>query len=203
MIGKIAVVFSSIVIALAILIVSIFRGAGTRYAFTQSSPTPKPQMEESQIEIDYELVYPGKILPDHPLWYVKVLRDKLQYLLTFNTDKKAHLNLLYADKRLQMAQTLFEKGKIDLGYTTLTKSAKYLEKVFTNNPQDIQFLHRLSNASLKHRLIIEKNIIPLTPDDLKPEVIKTINVTKNSYNKTRDILRSHGEVFFENPFGTE
>lgn len=203
MIGKIAVVFSSIVLAIAILTISVFRCAGTRYAFTSSSPTPKPETIENKVEINYQLIYPGKILPDNPVWYAKVLRDKLQYLLTFNSTKKAELNLLYADKRLASSQILFEKGKVDLGYSTLTKSAKYLEKVFLNNPQDVQFLLKLANASLKHREVIEEVIVPLSPEDLKPEIIKTKNVTIISYNKTSDILKSKGEQPPTNPFESE
>ncbi|MBL7036626.1 hypothetical protein ISR94_02135 [Candidatus Microgenomates bacterium] len=203
MIEKTVVIFSSIILALTILAVSIFRGATPRYAFSPATPIPKSEAKEEMVEIDYQLPYPGKVIPGDFLWYPKVLRDKLQYLLSFTPQKKAEFNLLCANKRLGMALMLFENGKPDLAYSTLTKSEKYLENVFTNNPEDIQFLKELSNASLKHIQVIEQLLVPLSPEDLQPKVIESANKARNSYNKARDLLRSKGEVAPTNPFESE
>ncbi|MCX6816673.1 MAG: DUF5667 domain-containing protein [Candidatus Beckwithbacteria bacterium] len=74
---------------------------------------------------DYYLPYPGA-LPDHPLYWLKMVRDRIQLLLTTNTLAKAEKLLLYADKRLGAGWALVEGNKQALGMTTLTKAEKYL-----------------------------------------------------------------------------
>lgn len=201
--GHFAVIFSSLILGFIILTVSIFRGVEPKYAFSPVAPTPKPENSEEEISIDYDLIYPGKITPDSPFWYIKAIRDKLQYFLTSSSDKKSELNLLYADKRLQMAKHLFEKEKYDLGYTTLTKAEKYLEKAQSVSTDNLDFQKKVSLASLKHRQVIEYEIMPLAPEDLKPEVNTTCDISRNTYNKTKDLLKSKGDSAPENPFETE
>lgn len=201
---KTAVIFPSLLLAFAILLVTIFRGADTRYAFSPSStPTPKPENVSGQINVEYKLVYPGLVMPDNPLWYIKALRDKIQYLLTFNSEKKSELNLLYADKRLQYAKTLFDKEKYDLGYETLTKAEKYLDRAFPEGTSNSEFLNKLANASLKHRQIIEFEIMPFAPEDLKPEINSTADTARSSYVRARNGLRQLGEEGPVNPFESE
>lgn len=84
---------------------------------TPSMVTPSP--------IEYALPYPG-ILPDHPLYFLKVVRDRLLLFFTQDGIKKIHLNLLFADKRLGAGQALFEQGNIELAIDTITKGEKYL-----------------------------------------------------------------------------
>lgn len=83
------------------------------------NPSPTPYY------LDYNLPFPG-ILPDHPLYPMKEIRDKI--LLNFTRDpvKKYHLNLLFADKHLIMGQLLVEKGNIPLAQKTFIKGEKYL-----------------------------------------------------------------------------
>ena len=81
---------------------------------------PKP-------EVTYYLPYPG-ILPDHFLYPVKMVRDRVWLFLTSGSLRKAEVMLLFADKRLGAARALIEGGKTSLGITTLTKAEKYLEQ---------------------------------------------------------------------------
>src|SRR3990172_3897569 len=121
MIGKAAGILLTCFIATAILVFSIFHSASVRYTFGQS-PTPTPRVEEANLEIDYPLPYPGRVLPDHLLWPVKVVRDRLWLAMTTNPLKKAEISLLLANKRLASAQALFDKEKPDLAISTLTKA---------------------------------------------------------------------------------
>src|SRR3989304_3402352 len=74
---------------------------------------------------DYYLPYPG-ILPDHPLYWLKMVRDRVQLVVTTNNLGKAERLLQYADKRLGAAWALIDGNKKPLGMTTLTKAEKYL-----------------------------------------------------------------------------
>lgn len=200
-------IFTSFILACAIFSISIYKGVNSRYAFSPQvlSTTSTP----NDITIEYYMVYPGKIKPDSPLWFAKALRDKVQHTLTFNHMTQARLSLICADKRLLMAQELFEKGKPDLGMSTLVKGEKYLSmavehaKESKSMDKSLDFFEKAALASLKHREIIEENILPKTPDDLKPEVVKTEDYSKNTYKASRDILRNNGITAPKNPFDIE
>ena len=110
-------------------------------------------------EVDYYLSYPG-ILPDHPLYWLKMIRDRVQLLLITNPLAKAEKLLLYADKRLGASWALIEGNKVDLGVTTLTKAEKYLERAILAGKQlgdgekEKQFKEKLNKAEMKHREVL-------------------------------------------------
>jgi len=117
--------------------------------------TPSPETE-----VQYYLPYPG-ILPDHPLYFLKMIRDKIWLSLTADALKKAEVLLLFADKRLGAAKVLIEGNKFSLGLTTLEKAEKYLERVAgeleeaKKKGKEIGPLaEKLETASLKHEEII-------------------------------------------------
>ncbi len=78
-------------------------------------------------EVDYYLPYPG-ILPDHPLYWLKMLRDRILLTFTKKPEVKFERLLLYADKRIGAARALIEGGKTELGVSTTDKAEKYLEQ---------------------------------------------------------------------------
>ncbi len=119
--------------------------------------TKAPLMEVSQESVDYYLPYPG-ILPDHPMYWLKMVRDKVQLWLTTKTESKAEKLLLYADKRLGAGWALVEGGKVSLGVTTLTKAEKYLEQAMMLSSEldesKTEFREKLSKAARKHQEVI-------------------------------------------------
>lgn len=189
----------TIVIALAILSVSLLKCATVNHAY---SPIVLSQKVESNkpLTVDYLLAYPGKIGPDNTLWYAKVMRDKLWYFFTFNKDKKLELNLLFADKRLNSALILFQNKKPDLGLSTLTKAEKYLEMAVPKNADNPEYLRKLALASLKHREVIETQILSLSPEDIAPQVNRVNDYSKETYKKARDLMYSKGLVPPEDVF---
>ncbi|MCJ7792416.1 MAG: DUF5667 domain-containing protein [Candidatus Marinimicrobia bacterium] len=111
-------------------------------------------------EVNYSLAYPG-ILPDHLLYPLKMVRDRIMLFLTTDPLKKAELYLLFADKRLEAGRMLIEKDKLDLGLETLTKAEKYLEQAVEQEKVAQQagkktedFLNRLSLATRKHEQVM-------------------------------------------------
>jgi len=196
-----------IAFAFGILFVSVFRTASIRYVFSQNSaPAPRPSVLGETVEIDYAFVYSGKILPDHPLWFLKALRDRVWLLVTTNPSRKAELKLLFADKRVVMSKKLFEKGKPALGVSTLTKAEKYLEEAMRQEAENrakgfdtSEFLMKLAKASLKHRQTIDE-ILALAPEDAKPIIIKTQDYPKDVFSRTREALNETGLPTPENPY---
>lgn len=199
--GEIAGICATILTAFAILSVSFLRIATPTYTYSPMVLSEKVE-SESNIKVDYQLAYQGKVGPDNPLWYAKAIRDRVWYTLTFNPNKKAELNLLFADKRLNSSIELFKNNKPDLGLITLTKAEKYLESAELQMTDDIDFYKKIGLASLKHREVIENEILPITPEDLRPQVIITSNYSKDVYTKVKEHMLSKGLVPPVNPFDT-
>lgn len=85
------------------------------------TPTPKEQ------KIEYNLPYPG-ILPDHPLYFLKQIRDKIMDFLIVDPVRKAEFYILQADKRLSMGITLANDKKNVLSEVTVSKGEKYMSQ---------------------------------------------------------------------------
>lgn len=111
---------------------------------------------------EYQLPYPG-ILPNHPLYAVKVIRDRAMEFFTRDPLKKAELYLLFADKRINMAQFVREQDW-SLAETTASKAEKYLLELKDSlgNARQIglqptvSFIAKIKRASLEHRKILMK-----------------------------------------------
>src|SRR4030067_2121577 len=81
----------------------------------------------NQEKIEYNLPYPG-ILPDHPLFIIKSIRDKILEFTTRDNSKKAELYLLLSDKRAAMVMPLAKNGKDKLAVTSLKQTEEYFSK---------------------------------------------------------------------------
>ena len=205
MVRKSVAICCAIFLAFIVLSVSILRASAINYSFLPS-PVQTLAASEADVNIDYTLPYPGRVLPDHPLWAVKALRDRLWLLVSVNPSRKAELYLLFADKRLASSKILFEKGKPDLAFSALTKAEKYLELARLKDEENRkagmdtrQFLTRLANSALKHREVLNE-ILEIAPEDAKPEIIKIESYSRDVYKDTRDTLNSLGMPIPNNPF---
>jgi hypothetical protein len=124
---------------------------------TQAAEATTAAQKEST---DYHLAYPG-ILPDHPFYFLKMIRDRIWLLLTTDCLKKAEVLLLFADKRIGAAQALVDGQKTKLGVTTATKAEKYLERAVDQEVKAREkgedtrsFLEKITKAALKHEEIL-------------------------------------------------
>ena len=207
MVRRVVVILSAVFLAVAILAISLLKATSANYAFYDSLGSSLGQRtQESQININYEFPYPGRILPDHPLWSIKALRDKIWVMLTLNPQRRAELLLLFADKRIASSKILFEKGKPELAFSTLTKAEKYLQEAANLEAENRKqgrdtksFLTQLSNASLKHRQVINE-ILMIAPEDARPGIINIENYSRDVYKNSRNVLNSLGAPAPENPF---
>lgn len=210
MIKKFLFASALIIFAFGLLFTSVFRTAAVKYEFSESPEVADVSetrvLGENAVNIDYYLAFPGRILPDSPLWPVKAIRDRIWLWITTNPSRRAELKLLFADKRVAMSKILFEKGKPEIGYSTLTKAEKYLEEAVDQEKENrkegidtSEFLNRIAKASLKHAQIIEE-ILKIAPEDAKPGVLKTENYAKRAYEEARNALLEKGLEPPENPF---
>jgi len=127
-----------------------------------SSSTHAQEVTITGEKIDYILEYPG-ILPDHPLYGFKKIRDNLRFFLNRDYIKKAELLLLYSDKKIHAALLLSQKGKWQLATQTLIQAENDFAKIptliatskkqGTPSPEALSLDLKLSNQ--KHHEIIE------------------------------------------------
>jgi len=120
---------------------------------------------------EYSLPYPG-ILPNHRLYPLKAVRDRLIEFFTRDMSKKAELYLLYADKRIYMAQMLAEQKDWELAEETASKAEKYLLKVRDSaeaskqmgGAPDVTFSPKIKQAAAKHQQVL-KDMIKKSPKE--------------------------------------
>lgn len=174
MIRNIVTVTSFVLLAGAILFVSIGRiSLGGYKAYSASvTPTTTPEPTPTPVsKIDYYLAYPG-ILPDQPLYKVKVIRDRIRLVMVKKSPQRVALLLLYADKRVGAGVALVEGSQMGLGITTMQKGVKYYEQAVTlareliNAGVDIGPIREaLGKAPLKYIEKIEELLPKMTSEN--------------------------------------
>jgi len=197
--------FAVFVLSFGVFLVSALHSSPSK-AFTLKPSTPQPIPSQTP-QVNYAMSFPGGILPDNPLWNLKAARDWTWYYITVDPLKKAELALLFSDKRLAASKTLFKNKKADIAVTTFTKGEKYLEVAFSeeeiarkDGKDTSDFLIKLATASLKHRQMTENDLLPLAPEDAKPEIIKEEVYAKTTYKSCLYILNSKGITAPKDPF---
>lgn len=138
------------------------------------NPTSTPS---SQLKIiKYDLAYPG-ILPDSPLYKLKVLRDRISATLISDPQKKIDFYLLQTDKGILATAMLVDYGKIDLAQTTALK-AEHNYTILVNelkklpNKPNADVFQKLKTASLKHQEVLNSTIKKLPAE--KQKIFKTV-----------------------------
>lgn len=153
------------------------------FAFLLSAGTIKADESTASTTIKYDLAYPG-ILPDNPLYKIKVLRDKISTILIQDPAKKAEFYLLQADKGILAAAMLVDKNKIDLAEKTALKAENNVTLLtyefykFAEKPK-ANFFKKLKTASLKHQEVLA-SLIKRVSEDQKGAFQRVINFSKTN-----------------------
>ena len=204
MIGKLTsfVVISSM--ALAVLFVTFYKSSETLYSFKYQKIALNNVYRA--IYIPYDLPKPGPLLPGNILWPGRVAFDKSKVFFALNSYEKSQIYQQISDQRLSAAQKLFKRGDFELSVTTIEKSEKYLELALLEEKNahkqginTVDLLGNISKASLKHREIIEDMALN-SPEDARPMVNKTLDITKKLFEETKIALNEQKAPTFTNPF---
>jgi len=146
---------------------------------------PEEKMVPADEKGDYYLPYPG-ILPDHPLYWLKMVRDRIMLWTTRDSLQQFQRLLLYSDKRIGAAEALIKGGQVELGITTVTKAEKYLERA-VNQYQELKAAgkinpeteERLVRAVQKHQELVEA-FLHQVPDQAKAGLERALETTNTS-----------------------
>ena len=154
-------------------------------SFAQLPEDAPNKLEQS---VPYQLPYPG-ILPDHPLYFLKKLKENLALWFTFDQQAKTEKLLLYSDKRTAMSQSLIKKGKVKLALKTAVEAEKLFEKtiqeVKKNKIEDPEFISRIKLSHEKHVEVAEK----LIRDSRLDPNIDLINDLNQALDKNRSLVK--------------
>lgn len=192
--------------AFAILLISVLRTASVKYEVSGTLRDQKNQDESRGLKIDYFLAYPGRVLPDSPLWSLKALRDRFWLMITTDSKRRIELKILFADKRLGASEILFKKKKASEALTTLTKAEKYLEEASLEEEiirrkgyDTTDLLYALANSSLKHYQVI-RELLEFVPEDTVPLILSIQEYPKKSYERARNGILEKMKTPPDNPF---
>jgi hypothetical protein len=117
-------------------------------AMPKITPTPTPE------HVTYFLPYPG-ILPTHPLYMFKALRDRIIEMLITDKVRKAEFYILQADKKLNMAIFLSSAGQSAPAKQAFADAVVLREKA-------VSILEQLkSSGSDAPRYVVEKLVMSL------------------------------------------
>ena len=148
---------------------------------------------ETEKKVEYALPYPG-ILPDHPLYFLKNIRDKIMDFLIRDPLKRVEFNLLMSDKRMNMALSLSEKGKDELAEKIASEAEMFYEKAVleVKKAQEQQrelsseTLNKLKQASLKYQEVIFE-IINNIPEDKKEGYKKVLEAIATARKQLEEL----------------
>lgn len=207
MLKRTLLILGVLMLASAILFISIFNSSAIKYPSSNLGEQTENCFDVP--EIDYVLPHAGKILPDSPFWKLKAIRDRIWFSATASQTRRAELALLFADKRLVMSRVLYERGEYDVAISTFTKAEKYLlvaaeqeKKARDQGLNTDDFLVRLAKSSLKHTETAEE-LMQFVPEDVKPFILKTEVYARETYKTARDALYSRGIVPPKDPFNRD
>ncbi len=155
------------------LIISLLIALATSHPSFALTSSPSAEIK---VESKYILAYPG-ILPDNPLYKLKVLRDKLIPIFISNPQKKIEFYLLQTNKGIAATAALVTKGNVKLAKETALK-AEHNYTLLTYEVKknkwkiDSNYYATLEEAALKHQEVLN-GIIEKVPS-ADQETFKTV-----------------------------
>jgi hypothetical protein len=120
--------YQQIILSTIALFIAMFLPLVIAYAQVASSSVTRTPLAvpKTKGESDYLLPYPG-MLPDNPLYFLKVIRDNLTSFFISKPLSKANFDLLQSDKDVAASYLLItrEQGKGTLALQTFSQSQNY------------------------------------------------------------------------------
>jgi len=117
------VALSLIAFFIAMFLPLVIANAQVASSSVTKTPLPTPKTKGGS---DYQLPYPG-MLPDNPLYFLKVIRDNLTSFFISRPLAKANFDLMQSDKDVAASYLLIttEQGKGELALQTFSQSQNY------------------------------------------------------------------------------
>jgi hypothetical protein len=160
------VIFIALLFGSGILTLSIWKASITtlRISTYRVPPTIVNDGVENggEAESGYQLPV-VKYLPGQPVYYLKMIQDRVSLWLTPGGKHKAELLMGYADERIATAEQLLDRGEAGIGVTTAGKGEKYFQQAIDEmrraekrgeNVTDLR--EKMAGAIFKHHEILSE-----------------------------------------------
>lgn len=153
-----------------------------------------PGATGDKAQINYALPYPG-ILVDHPLFFLKGLRDRIIESMIMEPNKKIEFSLLQADKYFGMGTFYLDQNKGELAKKVFTSSNMFSEKAvkqymdLKSNGVTVpeELAGKVSNSILKRREVITDMQPAVRPDqkDIVKMMLDTLDKQHQNFSKSK------------------
>lgn len=144
-------------------------------------------------KIEYALAYPG-ILPDSPIYFLKVARDQTMLWLIRDSRQKAFYLLLLSDKRLAAGESLIDKNEKNIGAMSVVTGERYFGQavdqavVAKKSGADTNDLFaKLTVAAAKHTEVIGNLLNKVSGKDAE-QLTKARRDNQNSRERVREVF---------------
>lgn len=144
--------FKQIILSVITFFFAIYIPLATAYAQEVSSSAASP------VSSDYQLPYPG-MLPDNPLYFLKVFRDNLTSFFINKPLDKANFDLLQSDKDVEASYLLVtqEEGKTALAFQTYSQAQDYFDQAINQAENAKRQGYSTQNLSKNFLLATQKH----------------------------------------------
>ncbi len=157
--------FRQLLLSAITLCIAIYIPLVTAYAQVTKSPAPTDGIIPSAAPtpIDYQLPYPG-MLPDNPLYFLKLFRDNLTSFFISKPEDKAKFDLMQSDKYVQASYLLAtqQQGKTQLSFQTFSQAQDYFEQAILQAQNakkqgysTKEIADKLTSSNQKHEQILQ------------------------------------------------
>ena len=201
--NRIILTAPSVMIAYAVLIVSVYRTTSAKLVYGQDSLT-KYFLQLNTSPIDYLLPTELQYYPTDPRWTMNALEDKISLMVSFDPLVKSVTMRAHADERLVAGVKLINDGDTAMGMAYLAKSQEYLHMSFMevreiNSLEARSELQKISLASLAHRVVLEQ-LLSASDDAMKSQVMGIMDKAKLVYKESRVVIELFGDKAPRNIF---
>lgn len=129
------------------------------------------------------------ILPDSPLYFLKLFKEKVSLWLTFGAEKEVNKYLKLARLRMAEYQKMLEKGKPETAQKVLARYEETLNKVLMKVEElrqekkgILKISQDMEEILTKHTSVLQ-NVLEHVPPQAKESLLKAIEVSKQGLNK--------------------
>jgi hypothetical protein len=142
----------ALVFGISVLLFSMVRESHEKI---QKTPLTMVATNSGELE-EYVLPYPG-MLPDNPLYFLKMVRDRFKVGMVDEAEKPTVL-LYMADKRIGAAEALFVGNKLKLSIETAQKAEQYMGRMMEmlRDVDDVDMWMMAYGSIGKHKELLDE-----------------------------------------------